>query len=266
MTELASDYIPGSKQTDSDRVIGPETDKPPKEIELKVVDIDRIDELEHKLKDLGAVKVRNRRLIKDHGFLNRKADQIPSLVAGIRIQKDRSVVLYWIVEGRECTVLIPDTAEGLKKLLIHLGLPLDNIPTQPLRDRRVRLREESDHWEWTVKSKRKKDVDIDERREAEVRISDPNQIMTFLSVCGYELYSYAEKYRTEYHLGTAKFMIDEYPDLRPYLEIEGESPEQVFSVAAKLGYGPNQTAAVSTDSLARAANISEERLKNWRFT
>lgn len=57
--------------------------------------------------------------------------------------------------------------------------------------------------------------------------STPRQLgMLFLSI-GMELYAHQEKVRTSFRFKDWSFDIDEYPDIPPFLEIEGSSIEHV---------------------------------------
>ena len=55
----------------------------------------------------------------------------------------------------------------------------------------------------------------------------------FLEALGYQKSGYYEKYRTTYELEEALIMLDELP-FGSFLEIEGETVEQIRAVSAKL--------------------------------
>jgi adenylate cyclase, class 2 len=72
-----------------------------------------------------------------------------------------------------------------------------------------------------------------DRQEIEFIVEDGQKAHQFLEALGYRKSIYYEKYRTTYELDETQIMLDELPYGR-FLEIEGETVEQIQAVAAKF--------------------------------
>ena len=72
-----------------------------------------------------------------------------------------------------------------------------------------------------------------DRQEIEFIVEDDQKARQFLEALGYQKSGYYEKYRTTYELEEALIMLDELP-FGSFLEIEGETVEQIRAVSAKL--------------------------------
>ena len=73
-----------------------------------------------------------------------------------------------------------------------------------------------------------------DREEIEFVVEDAQKARQFLEALGYRKSAYYEKYRSTYDLDATLIMLDELP-FGSFVEIEGETVEQIQSVAAKLG-------------------------------
>ena len=72
-----------------------------------------------------------------------------------------------------------------------------------------------------------------DRQEIEFVVDDDQKARQFLEALGYRKSMYYEKYRTTYELDEALIMLDEMP-YGSFLEIEGETVEQIQALSAKL--------------------------------
>ncbi len=77
-----------------------------------------------------------------------------------------------------------------------------------------------------------------DRQEIEFIVEDDRKARQFLEALGYQKMMYYEKYRTTYELDDALIMLDELP-YGSFLEIEGETVEQIRDISAKLGLNWN---------------------------
>lgn len=73
-----------------------------------------------------------------------------------------------------------------------------------------------------------------DRQEIEFIVEDDRKARQFLEALGYQKTMAYEKYRTTYELDDALIMLDELP-YGTFLEIEGETVEQIRDISAKLG-------------------------------
>lgn len=100
----------------------------------------------------------------------------------------------------------------------------------------VRVRDEGD--KVTLTFKRRNDpaaATIDNVKEIEVVVSDFDTTVELLAEAGWPYKTLQESKRETWKLGEVEVVIDEWPWLKPYIEIEGETEEAVKNVADTLG-------------------------------
>lgn len=100
----------------------------------------------------------------------------------------------------------------------------------------LRVRDEGD--KVTLTFKRRGDPNartIDNVKELEVVVSDFDDTVELLREAGWTYKTFQESRRETWHLGDAEIVIDEWPWLAPYIEIEGEDEGTVRTAADKLG-------------------------------
>lgn len=76
---------------------------------------------------------------------------------------------------------------------------------------------------------------VDGTEEIEFDVSDPELAQALLSRLGYELFRYQQKKRHSFSLGTVHVDIDTWPKIPTYVELEGESEDDLKTAAAALG-------------------------------
>ena len=124
---------------------------------------------------------------------------------------------------------------------------LGGVCEQPMRDMRralvetnqmkqddafLRVRDEGD--KVTMTYKRHDDYGLHGTKEIEVIVSDFDATLELLKVSGLEPTTYQESRRETWKLGGVEVVLDEWPWIPTYIEIEGESEEAVKEVAAQL--------------------------------
>jgi len=137
-----------------------------------------------------------------------------------------------------------DHAE-IRMRLNKLGAKLE----KPLRDMRrvvientgmkeknafVRIRDEGD--KVTITYKQFDELSIDGAKEIEIIVSDFKASIDLFAAAGLAHSSYQESKRETWKLGTTEIVLDTWPWLNPYIEIEGVNEETVRSVAKDLGF------------------------------
>jgi adenylate cyclase class 2 len=110
------------------------------------------------------------------------------------------------------------------------------VETPALREKHgfVRVRDEGDKVTLTYKQ-----VDEDSltgAKEIEVIVSDFDATIALLDQAGLVQKSFQESRRETWRLGTVEIVLDQWPWLKPYIEIEGTSEDEVKQVASKLGF------------------------------
>jgi len=78
-------------------------------------------------------------------------------------------------------------------------------------------------------------------KEINFLIAEPEKLADLFEELGLEKYAHQEKDRTSFSLKNWAFDIDQYPKMPAYLEIEGNSEENVNEAIKILGLGKNKT-------------------------
>ena len=139
---------------------------------------------------------------------------------------------------------------------------------QPMRDMRralieeaqhaaensfIRIRDEGDRVTMTYKRHPKNDTDatIDSAREIETMVGDFDAAIAIFQASGWHYTTYQESRRETWQLGDVEIVIDEWPWIAPYIEIEADSEQKVKDAAAQLGFDWGDAVFGSVDVIYR---------------
>lgn len=102
----------------------------------------------------------------------------------------------------------------------------------------IRIRDEGDKTTLTLKKKTKslEESTIDSTYEIETTVGDFDTAVELFKVAGWHYTTYQESRRETWQLGEVEVVIDEWPWINPYIEIESETEEAVRSAADTLGF------------------------------
>lgn len=109
-----------------------------------------------------------------------------------------------------------------------------DTPAMKEKDAFVRVRDQGD--KVTLTYKQFDDLSVDGAKEFEIEVSDFQQTVDLLAAAGLPHGSYQESKRETWQIGTTEIVLDVWPWLNPYAEIEGNNEEDVRKVASKLGF------------------------------
>lgn len=98
----------------------------------------------------------------------------------------------------------------------------------------VRIRDEGDNV--TLTYKQVDDDSLTGVKEVEVNVSHFEDTILLFEQLGLKYKSFQESYRETWRLDDVEIMLDEWPWLKPYIEVEGPSEIRVKEVATKLGF------------------------------
>lgn len=123
----------------------------------------------------------------------------------------------------------------------------------------LRLRDEGDRIALTYKQRQgvaagKNDAGM---TEIEVAVGDFDTTASLLRAVGLVPKFYEENWRTAYDLDGVEVVIDEWPLIPPYVEIEGNSWETVDKAATRLGFDPEEKLICSTMQVYEKYGINE---------
>ncbi len=111
----------------------------------------------------------------------------------------------------------------------------------------LRVRDEKD--KITMSFKLVNGDKIQDQKEICLKIDNFDEGVLFLKSIGCEQKAFQESRRELWSLNDVEIMIDEWPYLEPYVEIEGKSEEEVKLVSKKLGFDYSQALFCSVDTL-----------------
>lgn len=126
----------------------------------------------------------------------------------------------------------------------------------------LRVRDEDDKITLSLKVVQN-NAGIEDQKEIELEIDSFEAAVQLLEALGCEKKAYQETKREKWELDGVEVVIDEWPFLEPYIEVEGESEEEVKAVSEKLGFNYSDAYFGSVDGLyADKYGISEDRINN----
>jgi adenylate cyclase class 2 len=111
---------------------------------------------------------------------------------------------------------------------------------------RLRIRDEGDKCTMTYKAKQK---DSPYPIEVETTIGSYEATKQLLEAIGLHSFSYQESKRESWRLGEVEVVIDEWPWVKPYIEIEGPTEQGIKHVTEKLGFNWEERRFGSADTV-----------------
>lgn len=117
------------------------------------------------------------------------------------------------------------------------------------RDAFIRLRDEGD--KVTLTFKEFKEQSLTGAEEHEVVVSDFDTTLAILREGGLTRRSFQESKRETWRLNDVEVVLDEWPWLNPYIEIEADTEAAVHETAKQLGYDWNDAVFGSADKAYR---------------
>ncbi len=113
----------------------------------------------------------------------------------------------------------------MKRVVVH-------TPEMTKKNAFVRIRDEG--YRTTITYKQFDSDSIDGAKEFEVEVSDFDTAVSIFKESGLIYDTYQESKRENWRLGDVEIMLDEWPWIHPYIEIEGKSEESVRHAAELL--------------------------------
>lgn len=114
----------------------------------------------------------------------------------------------------------------MRRVVVH-------TPEMSEKNAFIRVRDEG--YRTTMTYKQFDSDSVDGAKEHEITVSDFDEAISILSQGGLRYDVYQESKRENWLLGDVEIMLDEWPWLKPYIEIEGSSEDDLKDVATKLG-------------------------------
>lgn len=136
-----------------------------------------------------------------------------------------------------------------------------------IRDRGdlLRVREfEGSHTEVTYKTNKRIENDFKIYDEFELASPEFEEACSFFESLGYSTSCYFEKRRTVFSLKQAEIVIDEYPQIPSFIEIEAEDPKTIEDLVTKLGLEEKEKSSHTINGLLKE-KYPDIQLNNLTF-
>ena len=109
------------------------------------------------------------------------------------------------------------------------------------------------------------DTSLQQMMETEMEVPSIKEANDFLQALGYSHKSYQEKRRISYILDNHEIDIDTWPGLSTYMEIEGESEEDLNKILNLLGYSIKDTVSCTVDEIYKNLGIDSLNIRELKF-
>ena len=107
---------------------------------------------------------------------------------------------------------------------------------------------------------------IDGTKEVEFEVEDFNKANEFLEKIGFAHRNYQENKRIQYMLNDAQIDIDSWPMIPTYMEIEGNSKEEVMKIVNLLEINIENLTALNCDDIYnKIYGININEIKELKF-
>ncbi len=126
---------------------------------------------------------------------------------------------------------------------------LMETPDMAAKDAFLRLRDEGNRVTLTYKQHLK--TGIEAANEIETTVDDFDATKALLEASGMIFHTYQESRRETWKLGDVEVVIDEWPWMPPYIEIEGDNQASIREAAATLGFSWDEAVFGGVDVVYR---------------
>lgn len=124
-------------------------------------------------------------------------------------------------------------AKQIQKMRTMKRAIIDN-PTMKQKNAFLRVRDEGD--KITLTYKQFNDLSVDGAKEHEIVVSNFQSTIDLLRAAGLPHRSFQESKRETWRLDDTEIVLDQWPWLNPYIEIEGNSEASVRNLSEQLGF------------------------------
>lgn len=127
----------------------------------------------------------------------------------------------------------------------------------------IRLRDTGRETTLTIKEITKDT--IDGTKELEIKVSDFDTTDSILEELGYSHRLYQENKRTRYMLNSVEIDIDSWPMIPTYVELEGDSEENILKLIKELGYSEEDIITYGVSKIYAHYGLDIDSYKELKF-
>ncbi len=132
----------------------------------------------------------------------------------------------------------------------------------------IRLRQTGDQTTITIKKivNSNGEYDLDAVRELEFEVPSIEEGKEFLESLGYYPSLHQKKMRIAYDYKNTEMVIDKWPKIPAYIEVEGENKEDICGVVKDLGFRAPDMKVMNTDDVYKENGLDIYSYKNLDFS
>lgn len=253
------------------------------EREIKILDVD-VKEIIHKMRELGIEP--KGKFIQDvytFDFLPLE-DEYLNKIEKLRKTRDYREIVNLIREVRTCfskgdLVAIEDVI-GTKDIIEYIETTEDYAllddpiiidlmkRTNENYSKWIRLRQTGETTTLTIKkiANSKGEYDLDAVVETEFEVPDVETGKSFLADMGYFPALHQKKMRIAYDYENTEIVIDKWPKIPPYVEVEGKTKADICAVVKALGFRADDMKVMNTDDVYTLNGLDLYSFKELDFS
>lgn len=163
---------------------------------------------------------------------------------------------------------LPDIVECIDDINEFDALPIvDKIKKILINSNKwVRLRDTNGNVTLTVKHVFDKNTDsVQKVAEYEIKVSSVEETDKLLVALGFAKRNVQEKIRTQYKYKDAEIDIDQWPKLKPYIEIESDNTDLYQEIIDGCEFGDREIVSCNTEDLYRRIGINSRETPELLF-
>lgn len=144
---------------------------------------------------------------------------------------------FYPVDKKEITERLENSGATLLQAEVKTIIAVFNKQANPqISAHYIRVRDEGDVIRMSAKIHAAQDGNVSDQKEADTVVQNFDSTIQILECVGLKRSGYQEKKRETWNLNGAEVVIDTWPGLEIYIEIEAESEEKVQQIAELLGF------------------------------
>ena len=170
----------------------------------------------------------------------------------------------------ECRILdidVEDFKDRLRKVnaqkITERNMRRFTYDVDPKLNSWIRVRDDGERT--TITYKRIHTDTIDGTKELEFGVDDFDKANQFIKILGYMPNAYQENRRISYVLNDVSIEIDSWPKIPTYIEIEGNSKEEIEKVVKLLGYSMDDTSTLDVVKIYAKYGLDIHSFKELKF-
>lgn len=149
-------------------------------------------------------------------------------------------------------------AQCIQPELLMRRVVYDKHDNPQIQGTYIRIRDEGNKIRVSLKINAQSSGAISDQQELDFEVSDFDNAKEFFNAIGLTLSAYQENLRETWKYKNNEVVIDTWPCLDPYIEIESHTEEELKSAARDLGLHWEEKQIVSTDELyAQKFNVTK---------